>query len=96
MAKNTRHGMMITAELARAAGTDAGNRHMSAHTLKPWNREAFNVAVRTSNRLLLNVHHTEGGLGDLNLTVEQWEELGIEARDLKRAGHVSAQADRLD
>ena len=82
MQKRNKARMALTADLARAAGTDAGNRHMSGHTLKPWNREAFTVAVRTTNRLLLNVPFEDGGLKGLNLNKEQMEELGITSGDM--------------
>ena len=61
----------LTRELAFAAGTDAGNRHMSEHTLKAWNRETYNAAVRETNRLLLYVPFEDGGLQGLTLTDEE-------------------------
>ena len=67
----------MTYELAFAIGHDAANRHMSAHTIKPWNEEAYNVAVRTTNRLLLHVLAEEGGLKGLDLNEAQRQELGI-------------------
>ena len=70
--------MKITAELARAAGTDAGSRHMSAHTLKAWSHEAYSVAARTTNRLLMHVPVEDGGLKGLQLTAEHRAELGLE------------------
>ena len=70
--------MQITAELARAAGTDAGNRHMSAYTIKPWIRDAYNAAVCTTNKLLIHVPVEDGGLKGLHLTVEHRLELGLD------------------
>lgn len=58
-------GIPIDRALAFAIGVDAGNRHMDAHTLKPWNREAYNIAAETTNRLLMHVPVAEGGLKEI-------------------------------
>ena len=44
-------GPRFTAELARAAATDAANCHMRAAGRKRWNREDLECCVRTFDRL---------------------------------------------
>ena len=43
--------MTMTRELARAAGTDAGNRRMRADNRKGWNADDYNAAVAEFDRL---------------------------------------------
>ena len=43
--------LVLTEELARAAATDAGNRSAREHGRKAWNRQDYNRAVQTYNRL---------------------------------------------
>jgi len=44
--------MVLTPEMARAAGADAGNRSMRQRNLPVWDRRCFDIAARETNRLL--------------------------------------------
>ena len=75
----------LTRELAFAAGTDAGNRHMSGHTLRPWSRDAYSVAVRETNRLLLYVPFEDGGFRGLTLTDKMLSDHGLDRATYERS-----------
>ena len=76
---------ILTRELAFAAGTDAGNRRMSKHTLKPWSRDAYNAAVRETNRLLLYVPFEDGGFRGLTLTDKMLDDHGLDRATYERS-----------
>ena len=69
---------IITRDLAFAAGATAADMHMNPHTLKPWDQDACDKMVRTTNRLLMHVPMEKGGLKGMPLTQKQREELGVE------------------
>ena len=71
---------ILTRELAFAAGTDAGNRHM-----RPWNRDAYNAAVRETNRLLLYVPFEDGGFRGLTLTDKMLDDHGLDRATYERS-----------
>lgn len=52
----------LTRDLAFASGQDAGNASMRKHNRKAWNDEDYNVAARTTNKLLRYVPLSAGGL----------------------------------
>ena len=79
----------LTRELAFAAGTDAGNRHMSKHTLKPWSRDAYNGAVREMNRLLLYVPFEDGGFQGLTITDKMLSDHGLDRAAYERSLKIS-------
>ena len=75
----------LTRELAFAAGTDVGNRCMSKHTLRPWSRDAYNAAVRETNRLLLYVPFEDGGFRGLTLTDKMLDDQGLDRATYERS-----------
>lgn len=46
-------------QIARAAGTDAGNRSMKKASRKVWNQDDYNVAANEMNRILDTVDKNE-------------------------------------
>ena len=86
----------LTSELAFASGTDAANAAMRKAGRSCWNEEDRNLAVATTNRLLLYVPADRGGLMGFDLSPSQREGLLIpedvwdRAQRDWRIGHNSA------
>lgn len=71
----------LTADLAYAAGRDAGNRAMRKRGDTRWSAEDAAIAAATTNRLMLYVPAENGGLQGLQLTQRDREMLGISDAD---------------
>ena len=89
-AKSGRGGIILTREYAFASGMDAGNMAMRKAGRTKWSQEDRNRATEVTNRLLLYVPFSEGGLEGLPFTARMLRTLGLTLEDIERSGNRMA------